>query len=582
MENLLRILNKLEQEYQGVLWNSGQFLGSSSAHFLDSGAVCIFQLTPRLSLGMDFLSSDTLHLDPEQLNDLRRVLKEGTVSDQIAAPSARGSINGLPHQVPLTSLIILSPIQLLYPTHKEKHHTVEFSSHCLRYANGVVQELLDVITDWMCCSGLSDDKEVVLVCPSTSACGQRIKVKGYLPDHMNVYLGGDSDPLAPFVGVRPDVEFTQLSCGPTVSAAVPSISLSSPNYQVDQATYEKASLLEGVGDAPEPKVDSEGVAHAEETAESSLFEEGQYQHHEHTLHEDSTRNENQVTVSEEHIYSAEGVDHSYVPDDVAFSYPVYTNKGRVFLSEMVEVVAEPHCGMLCVGGDVPARRNSTSSQDFGEEASSILKLEDVFDLEIYLSNTDQYRIPTAVQDSFHYVANILANGVTESHSVEVRTIHMAALEVCKRCRGHIDRCFGLFEKGVFGGGVMYNSLKNSMLNFQHNVPTMKCNSGIIAMLSNIFRWILKELPNGMRSMFPEPSAFLLKQFWIFFTDTRCGHLYAHIGQDRDTTVSLQEIVLLNLQSELSLFASLCSDGLLCLALFIQVAEEHGVSDLGWQ
>ena len=687
VDQAIRILEKLEHEYQRVLWKSSMspnidsLTTNNCVHFLDSGSVCLFQLCPRLSVGLDStMSSDSMSLMDNQLHLLKQILLEGDLRN-VNVPNLRGNVNGLPNQLPLTSLVILSPIQMIYPTHVDSNSTSSFSRNNLKYANGTVQAILDVITDWIVLSSSpAIEKEVIFICPSTSATGQTIKIKGFVAESMNAQLNNNADPLAPFEDAMPHVEFTQLCCGPSVSVSSPSSTARSAppipphtprvdtNANSDHTTNPVifADVDETIGDVQANTIAHDKNAHvhmgdeiqtnevdrSEEMLSENTFENAQHGNEVNGHSEDDVNEQKEdgtleepgqldpPDLSAEHYpvledviqdedededavdefdYEKEygegyGFGYDYTPPVASYDFPLYTNKGRVFISTVERTIIEPHCGMLYVGGNVAERRKTEAAVEENEKlpederkyvdslpyssATSLLRLEEMFDLEIYLSNSDQYRVPIVVQDAWASLKTLLLedsavilhthdypNQVAkvrqqsqQEYSFEVKTIYKAVFEVCKRCQGLFNKCYELHQRDTFGGGVMYNSLKNNMINYQHYREVIKCTSGISNMLVNIFNWILRELPSNMRGMFPTPSPFLMKQFWIFFAENYCVEYYAHIGQDRDTTVSLNEVALLTLHTDPTLFTKLCTEGLRCIALFVQVSDEYGLVD----
>ena len=439
--------------------------------------------------------------------------------------------------------------------------------------------------------------------------------------HVNVTDTDNPDPLAPYETATPHVEFTQLCCGPSVSVVSPS-SMAPTTAETGTET-ETETPTQTLPSSEDGNVTESNISAVENLAP---FEEKQDQEVEGGddngnvngdgvgAHNEPMDNYNYT----EGYGEGYGYGYEYTPPAVSYDFPLYTNKGRVFVSTVVNDISEPHCGMLYVGGNVSERKqkereieaNNALPPDEQQHidlveysaVTSMLRLEEVYDLEIYLSNSDEYRIPMVVQDAWTSLKTLLLadrsvilhtnsegeseqeSNVNNQHSApqqeysfEVKTIYKAVFEVCRRCDGLFTKCHALYQQDQFGGGVMYNTLKNNMLNYQHYREVNKCTTGIATMLINMFQWLLRELPNNMRSMFPNPSPFLMKRFWVFFAENYCVEYYAHIGQDRDTTVSLNEIALLTLHTDSTLFVRLCCEGLRCIALFVQVADEYGVT-----
>ena len=628
-------MEKLEQEYQQVMWKSvtSSTINMSKnsnnlVHFLDSGSVCLFQLSPLLNLGTDS-SYEHLTIDDSQLQLLKQVLKEGDLRT-VNVPTPRGNVNGLSHQLPLTTLVVLSPIQMIYPTSVPAESSSEYTAHQLKYANGIVQAILDVISDWIIFSSCPDfEKEVVFVCPSTNAKGQTIRVKGYVAESMNVFLSDDPDPLAPYEGVVPHLEFTQLCCGPSVSitsqiSIPPPAATTTTSAHVDEEKIvereEEEQEQANVVAVQQPPLDDEGENTDEKMVTEPLhYEEGlNVAETDKDMGDNVNNDEMQDFNYEKEFGEGYGYGYEYTPPAESYDYPLYTNKGRVFVSTVEKTITEPHCGMLNVGGNVTERKRNTAEVEANKKlppedqqyvdtveysaVTSLLRLEEMFDLEIYLSNSDIYRIPMVIQDALNYLKTILLTDKnvilnihpriedeeghvnddnqqqTAEYSFEIKTICKAVHEVCKRCEKLFTKCYGLYQQDVFGGGVGYDSLKNSMINYQYFRDVSNCPCGITKMLMNIFQWLVKELPNNMRSIFPSPTPFLMKQFWIFFAENYCMEHYNHVKKDRSTTVSLNEVALLTLHADSALFVKLCCEGLRCIALFTQVSVEFGVTD----
>jgi hypothetical protein len=611
-------MEKLEREYQHSLWPSpsrDRLNPASSAetgvHFINAGSVCIYQLSPVVS-NERLSNRDDFTIQEYQFQLLETILKSGSATSlsALSMAAAADGTHRAPRQALLTSVVVMSPLQLVFPVDDgtgaaaTAHATA--GSRGLQYVDGVAQRLLDLLVDWATgkfgTSGKDDTgpdcKEVIFVCPSTDK-GMTMRLRCFNLEDMVPQRGADvSEPINPnefypastFLRYKPAAVFKQLCCGPSVG-----IPCRSGDVHDEQ-----------------PVGEEEDEGSAEET-KSAVVKSG--------------------------AKSSKGDDKKPPPVKVDASmrsrFPLYSPSGRVFVCSVDSVVADPHCGMLVVGGDVKARRaalkeahvqlvtDKKSHRDMHSARSNKSSRKGSFDhsseekekqtrLELKLSTDaslltrqtlkaltsllvtqEERRVPMNVQDVWKAVCKLLMQHPVkktggEDRDTEEQTsgpfditltpdtfiLDRAAREICRRCEKLILNCFRMNQENLFGGGVLSG----------YGVGTEKtslggsCSPGIVAMLLNIMDWLLNEMPSAFRAVFSPPSPLLMKWYWHFFSVNICQELVAGFGADKKITVSPSEVILMTLREDYDLFSAMCINGLRCSALFIQIAGHNKLSN----
>ena len=603
-------MDKLEKEYQQALWPSpGRELFSAQSrgtetgvHFMNAGSVCIFQLCPVVSFDTT-CSADNLTITEAQFSNLENILRNGSVTKiSSLSSSQREGTYRAPKQVLLTSIILMSPIQLLDPVDdgasgETAAHT-SYISRRIRYADGVSQRLLDLLADWVLGKftvSSEDDvgpegKEVVFVCP-TSGHGLNMRVRCYNLDDMVLQRGADVAeppkrsefyPASTFLRYQPAVTFKQLCCGPSVG-----IPLKSGNVDVGRDTSTTGGVEEKVSET---------------------------------------------------LRGGEASPKALIDASMGSRFPLYSPSGKVFVCTVDISITEPHCGLLVVGGDVKSRRHALkevtglatlSVKDRGYQSSrsnlssrrdsfdngpadreqdyklelrfsadtTLLTLDSFQQLASYLSITDERRVPPNVKDVWlvvcellkpksvrgdedesgqeDYCARVIAAPASIMLSEDAKILDLAVLEICKRCEKLIANCFRMNQESLFGGGV----LSGQGVGGDRKSLGGTCSPGILSMMLSIVDWLLNEMPPSYRAIFPPPSPLLMKWFWHFFSMNMCVDVVSAVRYDKKSVISPSEMVLVALRQDYTLFSLLCTGALRCSALFVLVAGHNGLSQI---
>jgi hypothetical protein len=572
----LRILEKLNGEYQSAVWRAGGGGGGGrtpgagagegaggAAHYTAGGRVCLFELRPRAApcqaLSLSAGSSGGEALIPER--DLERL--SGLLF------GSEGGSRLSDFQCPVTSLLLLSPLPLVLADMYRREGVAGWSgdggggggggggsSGQLAYSPGEVARVLDLVTRWLAedpythspaaaagagagagadngaaSDSFSTKREVFFVCG-----GSRINYSSVIRcEDFGENRGKSSEQLC----------VKQLYCGPFVGAA--------------------------------PDLDGSGAGRGSE----GDFAEGRF-----------------VVTS---AHSARRYSVTTIRASAA------AQVGVVTAAEKTQQGGEEGEGE---GGAAPASASAGCfhlglhdlKSDAGALGHDYLPAEVLAVWDMVREYTARYAAhaagPAPPPGPRHVKGKAQGQGPAPEQGDMVSVVAVAALRVFRALQqgGALAECHEGLRKGVFGGvsheeDVSVNAAGagagaaegHGQAQAQAALPDGQVGGSQGALLGAVSAFLLARLPAGMQAVFPgAPSQLVMRLVWEEFAagqgqpDAALGKAFGQIG----AAVRRDDLLFASLCRDLPQFSRLCFSSLLALAAFPHCALALGLND-GW-